>query len=67
LGVPARAAIRSGPVRDEITREVTAGGYDLLVLGAPLPARDGKISLAGVVGQILNVMNRPVLIVRSGV
>jgi sulfate transport system ATP-binding protein len=67
LGVPARAAIRSGLVRDEITTEVTTGGYDLLVLGAPLTARDGKISLAGVVGQILNVINRPVLIVRSGV
>ncbi len=67
LGVPARAAIRSGPVRDEITREVTAGGYDLLVLGAPLAARDGKISLTGVVSQVLNVINRPVLIVRSEV
>jgi sulfate/thiosulfate transport system ATP-binding protein len=67
LGVPARAAIRSGPVRDEITREVTAGNYDLLVLGAPLAARDGKISLAGVVSQVLNVINRPVLIVRSGI
>jgi sulfate transport system ATP-binding protein len=65
LGVPAQAAIRTGPVRDEITQEVTTGGYDLLVLGAPLAARDGKISLTGVVSQILNVINRPVLIVRS--
>lgn len=67
LGVPAQVAIRSGPVRDEITNEVTTGNYDLLVMGAPLSSRDGKISLAGVVGQILNVINRPVLIVRSGV
>jgi sulfate transport system ATP-binding protein len=67
LGVPARVAIRSGPVREEITHEITAGNYDLLVMGAPLRQRDGKISLNGVVGQILNVINRPVLIVRSGV
>jgi sulfate transport system ATP-binding protein len=65
LGVPARTAIRSGSVRDEITNEVTTGGYDLLVLGAPLSDREGRIPLTGVVGQILNVINRPVLIVRS--
>ncbi|MCK6625219.1 MAG: ATP-binding cassette domain-containing protein [Anaerolineae bacterium] len=67
LGVPARTSIRTGPVRDEITREVTTGGYDLLVMGAPLPQRDGRVPLNGIVGQILNVINRPVLIVRSGV
>jgi sulfate transport system ATP-binding protein len=67
LGVPAQTAIRSGPVREEITTEVTNGNYDLLVMGAPLSQRDGKISLQGLVGQILNVINRPVLIVRSGV
>ncbi|NJN93874.1 MAG: ATP-binding cassette domain-containing protein [Anaerolineales bacterium] len=67
LGVPARTTIRTGPVRDEITSEVTGGGYDLLVMGAPLPQRDGRVPLNGIVGQILNVINRPVLIVRSGV
>jgi sulfate transport system ATP-binding protein len=67
LGVPARTAIRTGPVRDEITNEVANGGYDLLVMGAPLVQRDGRVPLSGVVGQILNVINRPVLIVRSGV
>ncbi len=66
LGVPARIVIRAGLVRDEIIDEMTSG-HDLLVLGAPLPALDGRISLAGVVGQILNVINRPVLIVRSSV
>lgn len=67
LGVPAHTTIRTGPVRDEITSEVTTGGYDLLVMGAPLPQRDGRVPLNGIVGQILNVINRPVLIVRSGV
>jgi sulfate transport system ATP-binding protein len=66
LGVPAQTAIRSGPVREEITNEIVTGGYDLLVMGAPLAERDGKISLSGIIGQILNVINRPVLIVRSG-
>jgi sulfate transport system ATP-binding protein len=66
LGVPAQTTIRTGPVRDEITNEVTTGGYDLLVMGAPLARRDGRVPLNGVVGQILNVINRPVLIVRSG-
>lgn len=66
LGVPARTTIRTGPVRDEITAEVATGGYDLLVMGAPLPERDGRVPLNGIVGQILNVINRPVLIVRSG-
>jgi hypothetical protein len=36
------------------------------VVGAPLAQRDGRISLNGVVGQMLNVIHRPVLIVRSG-
>ncbi|MCL4299250.1 MAG: ATP-binding cassette domain-containing protein [Anaerolineae bacterium] len=67
LGVPARTTIRTGLVRDEITTEVATGGYDLLVLGAPLPQRDGRVPLNGIVSQILNVINRPVLIVRSGV
>lgn len=67
LGVPAQTTIRTGPVRDEITTEVATGGYDLLVMGAPLPQRDGRVPLNGIVGQILNVINRPVLIVRSGV
>jgi sulfate transport system ATP-binding protein len=67
LGVPAQTTIRTGPVRDQITTEVATGGYDLLVMGAPLPQRDGRVPLNGIVGQILNVINRPVLIVRSGV
>lgn len=67
LGVPAKTAVRAGLVREEITNEITSGGYDLLVMGAPLAERDGKISLNGIVGQVLGVINRPVLIVRSGV
>jgi sulfate transport system ATP-binding protein len=66
LGVPARTLVRSGPVREQIIAEMTSGGYDLLVLGAPLARPDGRRALAGVVGQILSAAaDRPVLIVRS--
>jgi sulfate transport system ATP-binding protein len=66
LGVPAAAKIRTGAVRAEIIAEMTSGGYDLLVLGAPLARPDGRGVLAGVVGQILSdTTDRPVLIVRS--
>jgi len=66
LGVPAKTLVRSGPVRDEITSEARAGNYDLLVLGAPLPGREHRTSLAGLVGQVLRDVNdRPALIVRS--
>jgi sulfate transport system ATP-binding protein len=66
LGVQARPLVRIGAVRDEIMAEMAAGGYDLLVLGAPLHNRDGRGSLAGVVGELLTTAtDRPVLIVRS--
>lgn len=66
LGVPAQTAVRHGAVSDEILRELYDGNHDLLVLGAPLPRRDGTLSVSGVVGQILEeVCDRPILIVRS--
>jgi len=66
LGVPARTLIRYGATTAEISLELSEGGYDLLVLGAPLPDLDGQITLSGVVGQLLNkVMEVPILIVRS--
>ncbi len=66
LGVPARITIRAGAVRSEIASEAATGNYDLLVLGAPLPDRDGTISLDGLISQVLNdVPDRVTLIVRS--
>jgi sulfate/thiosulfate transport system ATP-binding protein len=66
LGVPAKTAIRSGPVREEIIQQMKAGGHDLLVLGAPLMDRNGEVSLSGVVARVLEeVTAHPVLIVRS--
>ncbi len=66
LGVPVATAIRHGAVRDEILAQIAEGGHDLLVLGAPLPGRDGRIELGGFVGRLLPALpNLPVLIVRS--
>ena len=66
LGVQAKSKIRLGAVRDEVVDEVNEGQYDLLVLGAPLPDREGRISLNGLVGQVLSsVADRATLIVRS--
>ena len=54
LGVPAQTVIRTGAVSKTIAQELTANGYDLLVLGTPLADRDGNISLKGVVGQVMS-------------
>ena len=66
LGVPARASIRSGLVQEEIEQEMRDGGYDLLVLGAPLSGPNQSVSISGVVEEILNrLADKTVLIVRS--
>jgi ABC-type Fe3+/spermidine/putrescine transport system ATPase subunit/nucleotide-binding universal stress UspA family protein len=66
LGVPAHTVIRSGSVPGEIVAEATAGGYDLLVFGSPLPDRDGRVSLRGLIADVLGqVPDRATLIVRS--
>jgi sulfate/thiosulfate transport system ATP-binding protein len=66
LGVPARTEIRSGNIVEEIVKETTTAGYDLLVLGAPLAPKSGDISLEGVVWDVIQqLQDRPILIVRS--
>ena len=65
LDVPAHGEVRCGPVRGELIEELNRGGYDLLVLGTPIPDATGGISLHGLLGQILSqVGSRPVLLVR---
>ncbi|MCS6844210.1 MAG: ATP-binding cassette domain-containing protein, partial [Caldilineales bacterium] len=54
LGVPAQAAVRTGPVSKTIAQELVTNGYDLLVLGTPLADREGRISLRGVVEQVIS-------------
>ena len=66
LGVPAKTTIRTGSPIEEITQEVRQGSYDLLVLGLPLAGASGKVSLSGIVEQVLNTVNdRATLVVRS--
>jgi ABC-type Fe3+/spermidine/putrescine transport system ATPase subunit/nucleotide-binding universal stress UspA family protein len=66
LGVPAKTALRSGSVPEEISAEARDGNFDLVVLGAPLANSNNEISLDGVVGQTLsNVPDLATLIVRS--
>ena len=66
LGVPAKAVVGVGAVRDAIRQQLTMGGHDLLVLGAPLDGRTGQVVLEGVVEQVLSaIADHPVLIVHS--
>jgi hypothetical protein len=66
LGVPAETAMRVGAVQYEILQEMENGKQDLLVVGAPLPDREGKVSLDGIVGHLLDgAIRHPILIVRS--
>jgi sulfate transport system ATP-binding protein len=66
LRVPAETTIRAGNVHDEIIHQMKDGEHDLLIMGAPLPHGGDKVSLEGVVGQIIKEMTtHPVLVVRS--
>jgi sulfate/thiosulfate transport system ATP-binding protein len=69
MGVAVATRIRHGSPREEIVAQIAEGGHDLLVLGAPLPGRDGRIDLGGFIGKLLpqlpQASNFPVLIVRS--
>jgi sulfate transport system ATP-binding protein len=65
LRVPAQTLIRSGIIREEIDRQMETGAHDLLILGAPLTERKNKVSLEGVVSQLVRDMtSHPLLIVR---
>ena len=66
MGIPVATRIRHGAVREQILAQIAEGGHDLLVVGAPLPGRDGRIDLGKYVGRLLpEVAHLPVLIVRS--
>lgn len=66
MDVQAAYVVKTGHVEDEIMSEFKSGGHDLLVLGTPLADRRGKISLDGILGQLLKANNNhATLIVRS--
>ena len=52
--------------RTEIVSESRKGGHDLVVLGTPLVGQNERLTLHGLVGELLEELrNLPVLIVRS--
>jgi nucleotide-binding universal stress UspA family protein len=66
FGVPTESEIRIGHPQTEIVEEMGKGHFDLVILGAPLPDRDGRVSLARVVeGVMKNAGDCSLLIVRS--
>jgi len=68
LGVPEDTRLERGRALERILAEVRNGGYDMLVIGAPLPDANGRIALGGVVGGLIGELRGlPVLIVRADV
>jgi sulfate transport system ATP-binding protein len=66
FGIEARSLIKNGDPLSVVLDELRDGDYDLVVLGAPFPDRQGHLSLGGVVGAILRSgENQSFLIVRS--
>ncbi len=66
MGVPVTTRVRQGAVRDQILAELAEGKHDLLVVGSPLPGKDGGIELGGLLERLLpQVAHLPVLIIRS--
>lgn len=61
LEIPAATLVRPGPLVEAITREMTSGRYELLVLGAPLH----RLASARIRTFVANEFDYPVLIVRS--
>jgi len=66
FGIKASKRISKGNPLTTILDEIKTGEYDLVVMGAPLPGRSGKMVLTGVVGSVLrSAQNCSFLIVRS--
>jgi len=66
FGVPTESEIRMGNPPTEIIEEMRKGEFDLVILGAPLPNRDGRVSLTRVVENVMkSAGNCSLLIVRS--
>ena len=66
FGVSPQVKLRNGNPQNEIVQEIKDGEYDLVVMGAPLPQKDGRIALSGVMeGVMKEAGNCSLLIVRS--
>src|SRR6185295_10238861 len=53
MGIPVATRVRRGAVREQILAQLAEGEHDLLVLGSPLPGKDGRIELGGVIRRLL--------------
>ncbi len=66
FGVAAKTIIKDGDLSTAVKDELQKEPYDLVVLGAPLPDRQGHVDFSGVIGSILStVENCAFLIIRS--
>jgi len=66
FGVSTQSEIRIGDPQAEIVDEIKKGEFDLVVMGAPLRERGGRIAIQGAMEGIMkNTGNCSVLIVRS--
>ena len=66
FGVPTQSEVKIGNPQTEIVEEIRKGEFDLVVLGAPLPQKDGRIVIHGLIEDMMkNAGNCSVLIVRS--
>ena len=66
FGVPTQSELRNGNPQTAIVEEIKKGEYDLVVLGAPLPQKDGRIVINRVIENVMkNAGNCSLLIVRS--
>ncbi|HLD93952.1 MAG TPA: ATP-binding cassette domain-containing protein [Anaerolineales bacterium] len=66
FGIKATKKIDKGDPLVIILDEIKTGKYDLVIMGAPLPGRSGRLALHGVVGSVLqSAQNCSFLIVRS--
>jgi nucleotide-binding universal stress UspA family protein len=66
FGIKANKKISKGDPVTVILDEIKNGAYDLVVMGAPLSGRTGKLALHGVVGTVMqSAPNCSFLIVRS--
>lgn len=66
FGVPTQSEIRIGNPQSEIVEEIRKGEFDLLIMGVPLPQKDGRIAISGLMDSVMkNAGNCSIMIVRS--
>jgi sulfate transport system ATP-binding protein len=66
FGVPTQSELKIGNPQTDIVEEIKKGEFDLVVLGAPLPQKDGRIIINRVIENVMkNAGNCSLLIVRS--